>query len=403
MSFNESKSFNQYYPKGNIGHFDTMSSQYANAFERFEYESQTITNDRMSEYQVPQTSAKYSFPTVGSDTEVLEIDTKNHFPLLQAYNSEEIPKLLVESCDPIEENTELKQKNLQKGSVTLSVVGECIRTACDILLGIYPWNTDHLFVNTDSQFMSLISSDSKKESSFSEAELWDRNVQNNTENKCKKLKSDNNLFKHGSGLSKSLRYNSSKPLTEEPELRGNFENFNTTTLLQENALERLENEYQTMVNDRMWENQGYIHEEIPISLDKCCDPSEESTEVKRKKLQEGSVTLSAVGHCIRTACDTLLGMDFYDTDYFLETTDSQFMGTISSNSINLASFMEPELLARNVKKKSESKRENLRSENNLCKQDSSLSPSKRAGKKVFQCERRTIPVRGVPTKVISPK
>ncbi|GFU11670.1 hypothetical protein NPIL_136221 [Nephila pilipes] len=182
-----------------------MSSQNANAFERFEYESQTVTNDRMSEYIVRQTSAKYSFPTGGSDTEVLEIDTRNHFPLLQGYISEEIPKLLVDSCGPSEENTELKQKNLQQGSVTLSAVGECIRTACDILLGIYPWNTDHLFVITDSQFMSLISSDSKKESSFSEPELWDRNVQNNTENKRKNLKSDNNLFKHDSCLKQSLR------------------------------------------------------------------------------------------------------------------------------------------------------------------------------------------------------
>ncbi|GFT12787.1 hypothetical protein NPIL_370621, partial [Nephila pilipes] len=112
--------------------------------------------------------------------------------------------------------------------------------------------------------------------------------------------------------------------------------------------------------------------------------SKESTEFKRKNLQEESVTLSAVGRCIRTACDTLLGMDYCDTDHFLETTDSQFMGIISS--INLASFMEPELLDGNVKKKSESKRENLRSENNLCKQDSSLSNSKHAREKVFQCQ-----------------
>ncbi|GFS91455.1 hypothetical protein NPIL_275691 [Nephila pilipes] len=193
-------------------------------------------------------------------------------------------------------------------------------------------------------------------------------------------------------------------------------------LRQENALERFENEIQTLANDRMSENQihqttqkyslqtedsdteildldtrncfslcqGYIHEEIPNLLDKCCDPSEESPELNRKNQQEGSVTLSAVGRCIRTACDTLLGLDFCDNDHFLETTDSQFTGIISSNSIHLATFMEPELLDRNVKKKSESKRENLRSENNLCKQDSSLSPSKHAREKVFQCEQRNL-------------
>ncbi|GFT81412.1 hypothetical protein NPIL_391671, partial [Nephila pilipes] len=204
----------------------------------------------------------------------------------------------------------------------------------------------------------------------------------------------------------------------QADLKGNIENFDTTALHQENALERLENENQTLANDRMSETQVLhttqkyslptensdtevfdldtrncfsscnrnIHEEIPNLLVKCCDPSEGSLEFKRKNLQAVSVTLSAVGRCIRTACDTLLGMDYCDTDHFLDTTDSQFMGTISSNSIHLASFMEPELLDRNVKKKSESKRENLKSENNLCEQDFSLSHSKRGREKVFQCE-----------------
>ncbi|GFT56261.1 hypothetical protein NPIL_282161, partial [Nephila pilipes] len=204
----------------------------------------------------------------------------------------------------------------------------------------------------------------------------------------------------------------------QADLKGNIEHFDTMALRQENALERFENEIQALANDRMSENQvqlttqkyslptedsdaevfdldtrncfslfnGYIHEEIPNLLVKCYDTSEESTEIKRKNLQEESVTLSAVGRCIRTACDTLLGMDYCDTDHFLETTNSQFMGIISFNLIHLASFMEPELLDRNVKKKCESKREYLKSENNLCKQDSSLSPSKRAREKVFQCE-----------------
>ncbi|GFT24370.1 hypothetical protein NPIL_641331, partial [Nephila pilipes] len=204
----------------------------------------------------------------------------------------------------------------------------------------------------------------------------------------------------------------------QADLKGNIEHFDTMALRQENALERFENEIQALANDRLSEKQvhhttqkyslptedsemevleidtrnsfslcnGNIHEEIPNLLVKCCDPSEESTEFKRKNLQEESVTLSAVGRCIRTACDTLLRMDYCDTDHFLETPDSQFLGTISSNSIQLASFMEPELLDRNVKKKSESKLENLKSENNLRKQDSSLSPSKRAREKVFQCE-----------------
>ncbi|GFT25546.1 hypothetical protein NPIL_637831 [Nephila pilipes] len=96
----------------------------------------------------------------------------------------------------------------------------------------------------------------------------------------------------------------------QADLKGNIEPFDTTALRQENALERLENENQTLASDGMSENQvnhttqnyrmptedsvtevfdldtrncfslcnGNIHEEIPNLLVKCCDPSEESTE-----------------------------------------------------------------------------------------------------------------------------
>ncbi|GFU32375.1 hypothetical protein NPIL_458641 [Nephila pilipes] len=93
--------------------------------------------------------------------------------------------------------------------ITLSAVRRFIRTACDILLGIDSCNTEYLSETIDFQCMGLISSNSKKEASFSESELLEKNVENYFESKREKLQSENNMFKHNSSQSCSLRYNSS--------------------------------------------------------------------------------------------------------------------------------------------------------------------------------------------------
>ncbi|GFU14065.1 hypothetical protein NPIL_48821, partial [Nephila pilipes] len=215
MSSNDCKRFNQTYLKRNISDFDTTSLGCANAFENLEYEYQTMANDRLSEYQVHQTSPKYSPPIEDSYTEVLEIDTRNHFPILQSYIPAEIPNSIVKSCDSIVESCELKRENLHEGLVTLSAVGRCIRNACNCLLGMDPCNTDHLLENTDSQFIELISSDSKQQGSFSEVKLLDGNGENNSESKREKLESEKYQFKHDSSLSRALCNKSSEISTEE--------------------------------------------------------------------------------------------------------------------------------------------------------------------------------------------
>ncbi|GFS81436.1 hypothetical protein NPIL_617061, partial [Nephila pilipes] len=406
----------------------------------------------MSESQVHQSSEKYILPTKDSDKEVLEMDTRNKLPLCQGYIYEEIHNSNVKCCDPSEGNAEFNQRNLQEGLVTLSAVGRCIRNACDSLLGMDPFDTDRVLETTDSQFMELTTFDSQKQVSFLKAEVLDGNIENKSENKRENLESEKTKFKQDSILSRSLRNNSSETSTlyEEhnfntcinacrtheqnlPEddnkskhtgkklfqcdirqriftnkdLKGNIRHFDATSLRCANTLERFENEYQTMANDRMSEYQvhqtspkysspiedgdtevfeidtrnnfplcqDYISEEIPNLPVKCTDSSERSAEFNQKNLQEGLVTLSAVGRCIRNACDSLLGMDPWDNDNLLETTNSQFKDLISSHSKQQASFSEAELMDANVENKSESKREKLESGENQFKQGSSHSRS----------------------------
>ncbi|GFT93014.1 hypothetical protein NPIL_103251 [Nephila pilipes] len=172
MSSNDCKSFNQSDRKRNISDFDTKSLRCANAFENFENVYQTMANDRMSEYQ--------------------------------GYIPEEIPNLLVKCCDPREESSEHKRKNLKDGLVTLSTVGRYIRNACVSLLGMDPCKTNHLLENTDYQLMDLISFDTKQQASFKEVELLDVNVENNNEITSEKLESGKYHFKRDSSPSRAL-------------------------------------------------------------------------------------------------------------------------------------------------------------------------------------------------------
>ncbi|GFT42383.1 hypothetical protein NPIL_219781, partial [Nephila pilipes] len=217
-----------------------MSLRCATALERSENEYKTLENDRMSEYQVHQTSPKYSSPIEDIESEVLEIDKMNDFLLFQGSNSEEITNLPVKFCDFREESSELKRKNLHEESVTLSAVGRCIRNAIDCLLGIDPCNTDHLLKTSDSQFMDLISSDSKQQASFSEVEFLDGNRENKSEITSAKLESEKYQFKHDSSLSRLLCIKSSEIPTEE-------RNFNPRTNKYEMYEQTfLENDYQSI-------------------------------------------------------------------------------------------------------------------------------------------------------------
>ncbi|GFS80405.1 hypothetical protein NPIL_457701 [Nephila pilipes] len=165
---------------------------------------------------------EYSLPTKDSDTEVLELDTRNKLPLCQGYIYEEIHNSNVKCCDPSEGNAEFNQRNLQKGLVTLSAVGRCIRNAIDSLLGMDPFDSDRVLETTDSQFMELTTFDSQKQVSFLKAEVLDGNIENKSESKRENLESEKTKFKQDSILSRSLRNNSSETSTLYEE-----HNFNT--------------------------------------------------------------------------------------------------------------------------------------------------------------------------------
>ncbi|GFU43721.1 hypothetical protein NPIL_573231 [Nephila pilipes] len=218
MSSNDCKRFNQTDRERKKRYFDTKSSLCENAFEKFEKEYQSMANYRMSEYQVYQTSPKYSSSIKDSEREVQEIDIRNDFPHFQGYITEEIPNSIVKCCDSNVESCELKQENLLERLVTLSAVGRCIRNACDSLLGMDPYNTDHLLENTSYQFMDFISFDSKGQASVSEVEFLDGNAENKSEITSEKLESEKYQFKHDSSLSRLLCNKSSEISTEE----GNF-------------------------------------------------------------------------------------------------------------------------------------------------------------------------------------
>ncbi|GFT19472.1 hypothetical protein NPIL_209481, partial [Nephila pilipes] len=210
MSSIDSKRVFQTDLKGNIEYFGTTSLRCANAFIKFENEYQSIENDRMLEYQ------------------------------FQGSNSEEITNLPVKCYDSREESSELTRKNLHEESFTLSAVGRCIRNAIDCLLGMDPCNTDHLLITTDSQFMDLISSDSKQQASFSEVEFLDGNGENKSEITSKKLESEKYQFKHDSSLSRLLCIKSSEIPTVE-------RNFNPRTNKYEMYEQMfLENDYQSI-------------------------------------------------------------------------------------------------------------------------------------------------------------
>ncbi|GFT14739.1 hypothetical protein NPIL_321521, partial [Nephila pilipes] len=281
MSSNNSKCVIQTDLKGNIRHFDATSLRCANALEKYENEYHTMENDRMSEYQVLQTIPKYCSLIEDSDTEVLEMDTRNNFPLFRGYISEEIPNSIVKCCDSSEESCEIKQE-----------------TELEIFENEY-----HTMANDEMLEFQVYETSPK----------YSLPIEN----------SDTEVLE----IDKKNKF----PLS-----------------------------------------QGYISEEISNLHVKCCDPREEISEHKRKNLQDGLVTLSAVGRCIRNACDSLLEMDTSNTDQLLENTDYQLMDLISFDSKQQASFSEVELLDVNVENKNEITTEKLESEKYQLKQDSSL-------------------------------
>ncbi|GFU44148.1 hypothetical protein NPIL_277511 [Nephila pilipes] len=258
--------------------------------ERIENNFQTIANDRMLLYPSHYSGIGDSLPTKDSDTELFAFDISDSFLQYQSPYYAEQTNFNVNCCDSTVENAELQLKNVQEESVSLSSVGRCIRTACDILLGIDPCDNDNLLGSiysqlkgaistefnfstshedasllkanilygcedyqsenncenresenkllkyddipslsmrynfsetftedetTDSEFMSLISSDSKQQASFSGADQLDGNVQKNTEIKREKLETEKYQFKHDFRLSRSLRYKSSETPNEE--------------------------------------------------------------------------------------------------------------------------------------------------------------------------------------------
>ncbi|GFT43192.1 hypothetical protein NPIL_311361 [Nephila pilipes] len=230
MSSNDYKSVNQKCPKSDFENFDKISLRHTNAFERHETDFHVIANDRMLLHPSHHGASRDSLSTEKSDTELLSFDISDSFSQCQGSFYIEQTNFLVTSYDFREENTEVIENYLQNESVSLSAVGRCVRTSCEILLGMDSSNTDNLLGSFDSQFEYLNSSeftslDSEKEESFSEVELLDERGQNKSESKCENRASENNLIKHDSISSGLLSHNASTTSTEECNFNTRINNY----------------------------------------------------------------------------------------------------------------------------------------------------------------------------------
>ncbi|GFY61519.1 hypothetical protein TNIN_70041 [Trichonephila inaurata madagascariensis] len=94
--------------------------------------------------------------------ETQEFDTSRFHNFFQYQNQSdgEQSKLHLKCSYSNEENRELQQKRDQKDSISISVVGRCIRTACDVLHGMDSENIDFHSETMDSQYKDIFPSES---------------------------------------------------------------------------------------------------------------------------------------------------------------------------------------------------------------------------------------------------
>ncbi|GFT12791.1 hypothetical protein NPIL_370641 [Nephila pilipes] len=206
-------------------HSEPMFLIHTKPFERIENDFQTLTNEQMLLYPSHYSGFEDSVPTEDSAMELFAFDKHDSFSQCQGPYYTEQTNFLVNCCDSSVENAELQVKNVQEESVSLSSVGRCIRTACDILLGIDPCDNDNLLGTIHSQSKGVISSEFNFPPSHEEASLLKANMlygsgENRSKRKCENLESENKLFKQDSIPSLSMRNNFSETFTGE-------RNFNT--------------------------------------------------------------------------------------------------------------------------------------------------------------------------------
>ncbi|GFY44673.1 zinc finger protein 16 [Trichonephila inaurata madagascariensis] len=129
-------------------------------------------------------------------------------------NFQEVPPNTVFEYNEFSGVNKKVQESEQGDSVDISTVGECIRIACDCLLGINPQNNELISETFDARYDHSIPSenhlfDPRAEPSITQNEHLNANGGINSENKCESVDLKNELIKVdsiNSGLKFSVLY-----------------------------------------------------------------------------------------------------------------------------------------------------------------------------------------------------
>ncbi|GFY39368.1 hypothetical protein TNIN_300691 [Trichonephila inaurata madagascariensis] len=207
---NECKKFLQDDSEENLDNSETFSLLHTDEFESFQSGFQPIDNKAMLGYTSQNTSYIDNDTIEDNFSEPQEFDTSRCHSFFQYQNQShgEQSKLHLKCSYSNEENRELQQKRDQEDSISISVVGRCIRTACDVLLGIDHENNGVFSETIDSHYKEIFQTEpnffySKEETLSRKDELLHKNEANRIdkqESKFENADSSNKQLEHDSSV-----------------------------------------------------------------------------------------------------------------------------------------------------------------------------------------------------------
>ncbi|GFU78071.1 zinc finger protein 16 [Trichonephila clavipes] len=193
-----------------------FSSTSAIAFENVQNEYRPIAYEEFLNYSPQSPAINCSLPMEDCRREPQVSNANELLSCLQGQNNFQKvqPNLVSEYIESIGVNKEV-QGSVQEDSVSISTVGECIRTACDSLLGINSQHNDLHSRNFDSRSEGYIQSEIPLFDPKAEVSVHlDANVCKNSENKSESIQF-RKYFKSDSGSNFYDSSVNSDPFTEK--------------------------------------------------------------------------------------------------------------------------------------------------------------------------------------------
>ncbi|GFY61952.1 hypothetical protein TNIN_365801, partial [Trichonephila inaurata madagascariensis] len=206
----ECKKFLQDDSEENLDNSGPFSLLHTDVFESFQSGFQPIDNNAMLGYKSQNTSCIDNDTIEDSFLETQEFDTNRCHSIFQYQNQSdgEQSKLHFECSYSNEEKRELQQKRDQKDSISISVVGRCIRTAFDVLNGIDHENNGIFSETIESHFKDIFQTEpnffySIEETLSHKDELLYKNEENRIDNhqsKCENIDLSNKQLEQDSSV-----------------------------------------------------------------------------------------------------------------------------------------------------------------------------------------------------------